>query len=87
MRISLKAARVNAGLTQQEAAEKCGIPIRVLRKGETDVSSLNVAHFFALCREYGVDPDDIFLSKLSAKADKSRLKSATAYRITHKEAK
>ena len=51
--ISLAAARVNAGLTQAEAAEKAHVS-----DGDTFPSFANVE---LLCRIYGISSDYIFL--------------------------
>lgn len=65
MAISLKAARVNAGLTQIEAAKKLGVNSTTISFWETGRTSPRTSTFFALCKLYGVDPNDIFLPKES----------------------
>jgi transcriptional regulator with XRE-family HTH domain len=59
MAITLKAARVNAGLTQKEAAEKLGIALDTLRNyeaGETFPAVPTIQRIEAL---YGVSYNDI----------------------------
>lgn len=43
MAITLKAARVNSGLTQEEAARQLGISVEALRKYESGKSSPTVS--------------------------------------------
>lgn len=68
LKITLKAARVNAGMTQGEAAEKAGVTIQTLcswENGKTEPSPLNV---FGLCSIYGISVDNIFLPKKLAES-------------------
>ena len=58
-KISLKAARVNAGLTQSEAAKKIGVTRDTLRNWETGKSSPNVVVFKTIESVYGMSYDDI----------------------------
>lgn len=59
MPISLKAARVNCGLTQKEAAEKLEISRNTLIKWENGNSSPRVDQLSGICRLYGLSPDEI----------------------------
>lgn len=58
-KISLKAARVNAGLTQNEAAKKIGVTRDTLRNWETGKSSPSVVVFKTIESVYGMSYDDI----------------------------
>lgn len=61
MRITLKAARINAGLSQEEVAKKLGVCRQTIIKWERDTGRLNFEKLQSLCRVYGVDVNDIFL--------------------------
>lgn len=60
MKVSLKAARVNANLTMDEAAQKVGINEATLRKWEKGSTSPTVDRFRKLCEVYGCTTEDIF---------------------------
>jgi transcriptional regulator with XRE-family HTH domain len=59
MKITLKAARVNAGLTQEQVREKTGIARSTLMRWERDGSSIQVRDLEALCKLYGTPMDCI----------------------------
>jgi transcriptional regulator with XRE-family HTH domain len=63
MKVSLKAARVNAELKQSEVAEKMGISVDRVKYLETKEGSARITYetLLALCSLYGCTPDDIFL--------------------------
>ena len=63
MRVSLKAARVNAELKQSEVAEKMGISVDRVKYLETKEGSARITYemLLSLCLLYGCTPDDIFL--------------------------
>lgn len=61
MKIKLKALRVNAELTQQEAAEKLGITKRTLQKWEDYETSPTGVQLSRIANLYGCTLDDIFL--------------------------
>lgn len=64
--ITLKAARVNAELTQAEAAQKIGVSVSTLKKWEKGVAFPRQPHIMKLCEVYGVGYDNIFFdSKIS----------------------
>lgn len=68
LKISLKAARVNAGLTQEAVAamlKKSKVTIINWEKGKT---SIDKGNFDALCRLYSVDEDNIFLPSIATKS-------------------
>ena len=67
LKISLKAARVNAGLTQEAVAamlKKSKVTIINWEKGKT---SIDKGNFDALCRLYSVDEGNIFLPSIATK--------------------
>lgn len=66
MKISLKAARVNAGLTQTQAATKAGKNKMTISNWENGKNPIDSFSLEKLCTIYGVTIDDIFLpSKLA----------------------
>ena len=56
-KISLKAARVNANLTQSEAAKKIGVTRDTISNWETGKSSPNVQKFQIIEKVYDVSYD------------------------------
>ena len=59
MKITLRAARVNAGLTQKDAAASLKISNKTLGNWENGVSAPNVKNLASLCALYGVEYDNI----------------------------
>ena len=59
VKISLKAARVNAGLTQKEAAKALGISNSTLGKWEQGKCFPSADMIIEICKLYGVDYDTI----------------------------
>ena len=67
--ITLEAARVNAGYTQKEAANKMHISNKTLQSWETGKSYPNADKIAVLCDLYGIAYDHInFLPNRSLKA-------------------
>ena len=65
-RITLKAARVNAGLTQKEAAEKLNVSNKTLCSWENGLSVPKADKIDSICSLYGVGYDNlIFLPNSS----------------------
>ncbi|HEL9635258.1 TPA: helix-turn-helix transcriptional regulator [Streptococcus suis] len=62
---SLKALRVNAGLTAKEVADMVGIHQQTLLKYERDSMDIRVDLLAQLAELYRVNQDDIFLGKQS----------------------
>lgn len=58
--ITLKAARVNANLSQKEAAKILGIAPSTLRNWELGITYPRQNQIVALCNLYGVDFDNLF---------------------------
>lgn len=63
MKVSLKAARVNAELKQTEVAEKMGITVDRVKYLESKEGSAKITYetLLALCALYGCTVDDIIL--------------------------
>ena len=62
-KISLKAARVNAGLTQSEVAEKMGRIKQTIGKWESGKTEPKAGELAALCELYNVPVSCIILGK------------------------
>ena len=65
VKISMEAARVNAGFTQQELADKMGVSrstVVNVEKGHTEVRPL---YLYAFCHVVGLPVDNISLPKMS----------------------
>lgn len=60
-KITLEAARVNAGLTQAELAEKMGVSRESVRAWETGAREMKTAYFYMFCDIVGISKDYIFL--------------------------
>jgi transcriptional regulator with XRE-family HTH domain len=58
-KISLKAARVNAGLTQAESAERIGVSVSTIKNWEVGRSFPNQPMIEKICEVYGVSYDYI----------------------------
>lgn len=58
-KISLKAARVNAGLTQAESAERIGVSVSTIKNWEVGKSFPNQPMIEKICEIYGVSYDYI----------------------------
>ena len=63
MKVSLKAARVNAELRQGEVAEMLGTNVDRIKYLESKEGSARITYetLLALCAIYNCTPDDIFL--------------------------
>lgn len=61
--ITLKAARVNAGYSQQTAAKEINVAASTLRNWEAGKTFPKQNHISALCRLYGVTYDNIFFGR------------------------
>lgn len=60
-KISLKAARVNAGYSQAAAAKLLNVGKQTLSNWETGRTKINAAAFTKACGIYEISPADIFL--------------------------
>ncbi|WP_311642211.1 helix-turn-helix transcriptional regulator [Selenomonas noxia] len=63
MKISLKAARVNANMTQDEVARVLKKNKQTIVNWENGKTIIDVGNFTALCQLYKIDKDCIFLPK------------------------
>lgn len=59
LEITLRAARVNAGLTQEQVQERLGISRSTLHRIETGKSSPKYKTLCDLCRLYGISTEII----------------------------
>jgi transcriptional regulator with XRE-family HTH domain len=62
MAISLKAARVNANLTQEEAAKRIGVTPFIISKWEQGKVTPSLKRLPAILQAYGVKYEDINFS-------------------------
>ena len=58
-KITLKAARVNACLTQKEAAKKLGISNKTLWSWEKGLSAPKATQTIDICKLYGIDYNNL----------------------------
>lgn len=58
-KMSLKAARVNAEMTQDEAANKLGVSVRTVQKWEKGKTFPDANRIDDICNVYGVTYDDL----------------------------
>lgn len=58
-KITLKAARVNAGYTQKEAAKELGISNKTLWSWENGVSAPKATQADDICKLYGLDYNNL----------------------------
>ena len=63
MKISMRSARVNAKLTQAEAARRIGVGRATLAAWEKGICFPSAPAYLAMCDLYGVGYRDIFLVK------------------------
>lgn len=59
MKITLAAARVNAGLTQTQAGKAIGLSASTLANYENGISYPDVLRALSLCELYGIDINNI----------------------------
>lgn len=60
-KISMTAARVNAGLTQAKMAEKLDVSRQTYAAWESGKANMKIAYFIAFCAITGFSTDDVFL--------------------------
>ena len=70
LQITLKAARVNAGLTQVEAAKKLGKSPNTIILWENGTIAHDRANLYLLAEIYGISIDNIFLPNDSTNSRK-----------------
>lgn len=61
-KITLKAARVNANLSQQEAARRIGVSASTLRNWEAGKTFPNQPKIEKMCEVYGIPFDILFFA-------------------------
>ena len=61
MMISLKAARINAGFKQIDAANSIGVKKQTISAWESGKSEPKVSQFKKLCELYGTSSENVFL--------------------------
>lgn len=66
-KITLEAARVNAGYTQGKMAEKLGVSRATVNAWENGRAEIKAHHLYAFCYVTGFSTDDILLPKMSTK--------------------
>lgn len=71
MKISLRAARVNANLTAAAAGAMIGRSRFAIANWENGTSLIPAVDFVELCRIYGAKAEDIFLPRKSTESRKS----------------
>ena len=62
-KITLEAARVNAGLTLKEAAKLIGVSVATLHKWEQDSSNIKISQSKKIEEVYGYPKEYIFFGK------------------------
>lgn len=69
MKVTIKALRVNAELSQQEAAEKLHVTTRTLQNWENNTTFPTAAQLMNICDVYGCTLNDISLPRILAKSE------------------
>ena len=64
-KIPINAARVAAGLTQEELAEKMGVSRQTIINWETGKQEMKTLYLYAFCHVTGFSEDDILVPKMS----------------------
>ena len=64
-KIPMNAARVAAGLTQEDLAQKMGVSRQSVINWESGKSEIKTAYFYMFCKLTGFSEDDILLPKKS----------------------
>ena len=68
MKVSIKALRVNAELSQQEAADKIGVAPRTLQNWENGVTYPTAVQLVSICSVYNCTMADISLPIVPTKS-------------------
>ncbi len=68
MKVSIKALRVNAELSQQEAADKIGVAPRTLQNWENGVTYPTAVQLVSICSVYNCTMADISLPVVLTKS-------------------
>lgn len=67
-KITLAAARVSAGLSQEKLAEKMGVSRALVANWESGKSEMKTAYLYMFCGLTGFAEDDILLPERSTKS-------------------
>lgn len=62
-KMTLKAARINAGLTQNDAAKKLNVSNKTLSNWENYISTPNANKIDAICTLYNISYDNVIFFK------------------------
>ncbi len=68
-KLTLKAIRINSGLTQDGLAEKLGVSRKMVADWETGKAEMRPAYLLAICYITGFDEDDIILPTVYSKIE------------------
>ena len=63
LKISLRAARINAGMTQKEVADKLRKHKMTIAHWENGQTPVDMANFAAMCNLYGVPENCVIMPK------------------------
>lgn len=63
-KLTLKAARVNSGMTMREAASKLGVSYATFQKRESSPEDVTLKGICEMCKLYGIKFKDLDLSKI-----------------------
>ena len=61
MKVTLKALRVNANLSQEDAARQLGVTKRTIQNWEGNITSPSANQLLQICNVYKCSLNDIFL--------------------------
>ena len=61
--ISLEAARINAGLTQERFAEKAGVTVQTVNRWEKGKTIIDAPSFMLLSKLSGIPAENIIIPK------------------------
>lgn len=73
MKISLKALRVNAELTQAEAAKKMNVRRETIQNWESHKTFPSIGTLCKLCELYGCTMDDIFIPSTLTESKRNKI--------------
>lgn len=62
IKMTLEAARVNAGFTQEQVASMIGVRKETVSNWEKDIKKIKLGSFLQLCKIYNVDVNNIFFN-------------------------
>ena len=67
--ITLRAARVNAGFTQKDAANRLCVSVSTLKNWESGKTFPTQPHIMKICALYGIEYDNIFFAATLAESE------------------